>query len=124
SVVAPDGDYELKDGVTITVQDGVITEIHGLEGEVVEEELEEAEETVTVEQYDDLLEKVTALEEDIEKITEVVDELPEMFSRVTDAIVKLSKMPSEFSRVNSTVEYRDNKESKMNALRNLVANRK
>lgn len=142
---AADGDYKLANGVEISVKDGVISEVISEGDAVIEdspaEELADAEvpaedavEDAPIEdekpsEVAELKSKISELEAEIAKLKEGFSALPnnetmEAFTAqlvaFQSAIEILATTPAEFTKVDRSVEAKDNKANKLNALAGIM----
>ncbi|MES2265590.1 MAG: hypothetical protein V4520_02440 [Bacteroidota bacterium] len=158
---APDGSYELANGVSITVKDGVIDEVKSegdlkapkeakepdakaedlaekpkeavapVEGSPKEEATEAPADEVKEDEAKDgdavkaLIDKVASLEQAIAAIQEALNgktskedmsALGEKFTVIQSAFEILSDTPAEFSKINKTIEAKEDKANKLSAL--------
>ncbi|RKR82656.1 hypothetical protein BDD43_2841 [Mucilaginibacter gracilis] len=148
---APDGEYNLSNGVSFTAKDGKIDKViaDGKSEEDLGDDEDSTDEdlaTVAPEVEDEtkevapeaenptlaiqtLIDKINELEGIIKTIQGVMPTMPtkQEMSAVTDEIQKLNKAigvlaetPAEFSKVNNTIEAKNDKASKLEALASLM----
>lgn len=136
SVEAPNGDYKVESGDTITVENGAVTEVKdGKEPEAMESE-EKEEEGKEKFADGDVSTQLASLKEQFDALKTAFEELkssiptPEIMENVVNAIEEvqgevdevkevLAETPAEFSRVNNSPEAQNEKFAKIEKLKRL-----
>ena len=134
SIEAPNGDYKVESGDTITVENGAVTEIKdGKEPEAMESEEEKEKEEFA---DGDVSAQLASLKEQFDALKAAFEELknsiptPEIMETVVSAIEEvqgevdevkevLAETPAEFTRVNKTLEAQNEKFAKIEKLKRL-----
>lgn len=115
---APDGEYELSDGFKFIVKDGVIASIDGETEEMEVEQPNDNQSNVEGE-IATLKDEIAAIKEAIAALTQnsastqEVQKFQAEFEKLNETLLKLAKLPTQFSQVNPSNVVKDKTEDKL-----------